>query len=40
MHEMLLRVTIEKSFVIQGIFTATELSPFEMCPAIAPNYKS
>jgi hypothetical protein len=39
MHEMLLRVTIDDSFVIQDIFAATEHSPFEMCPAIAPNYK-
>ena len=39
MHEMLLRVTIDGSFVIQDIFAATEHSPFEMCPAIAPNYK-
>ncbi|MGB1639735.1 MAG: DUF2889 domain-containing protein [Pseudohongiellaceae bacterium] len=39
MHEMLLRVTIDDSFVIQDIFAATEHSPFEMCPSIAPNYK-
>ena len=39
MHEMLLRVTIDDDFVIQEIFAATEHSPFEMCPAIAPNYK-
>ena len=39
MHEMLLRVTIDDSFVVQDIFAATEHSPFEMCPAIAPNYK-
>ena len=39
MHEMLLRVTIDDSFVIQDILAATEHSPFEMCPAIAPNYK-
>ena len=39
MHEMLLRVTIDDSFVIQEIFAATERSPFEMCPVIAPNYK-
>ena len=39
MHEMLLRVTIDDSFVIQDIFAATEHSPFQMCPAIAPNYK-
>jgi len=39
MHEMLLRVTIDDSFVIQDIFAATEHSPFQMCHAITPNYK-
>ena len=40
MHEMLLRVTIDDSFVIRDIYAATEHSPFEMCPSIAPNYKN
>jgi hypothetical protein len=38
LHEMLLRVTIDDKFVIQDVAAATEHSPFEMCPAITPNY--
>ena len=40
LHEMLLRVTIDDSFVIQDVEAATEHSPFQMCPDITPNYKS
>ncbi|MEX2130090.1 MAG: DUF2889 domain-containing protein [Pseudohongiellaceae bacterium] len=40
LHEMLLRVTIDRHFVIQDVEAATESSPFEMCPNIAPNYKA
>jgi hypothetical protein len=40
LHEMLLRVTIDSDFVIQDVEAATENSPFEMCPDIAPNYKA
>ena len=40
MHEMLLRVTIDDSFVIQDIFAATEHSPFEMAPRLRPITKS
>lgn len=40
LHEMLLRVTIDDSFTIREVFAATENSPFQMCPDIAPNYKT
>lgn len=40
LHEMLLRVTIDNDFVIRDVIAATDNSPFAMCPAIAPNYKS
>ncbi len=40
LHEMLLRVTIDDSFVIQDIVAVTDNSPFEMCPNITPNYKA
>lgn len=40
LHEMLLRVTINDSFVITDVIAATDNSPFKMCPDIAPNYKS
>jgi hypothetical protein len=40
LHEMRLRVTIDNGFVIRDIEAATENSPFQMCPDIAPNYKA
>ncbi|MBL4819688.1 MAG: DUF2889 domain-containing protein [Gammaproteobacteria bacterium] len=40
LHEMLLRVTIDDDFVVRNIEAATDNSPFEMCPDIAPNYKA
>ncbi len=39
-HEMLIRVTFDNSYVIKDIEAVTENSPFEICPEIAPNYKS
>ena len=39
LHEMLLRVTIDDSFTIKEVIAATDHSPFQMCPDIAPNYK-
>jgi len=39
LHEMLLRVTINERFEIQDIEAATEHSPFQICPDIAPVYK-
>ena len=40
LHDMLLRVTIDDDFIIQNVIAVTDNSPFEMCPEIAPNYKS
>lgn len=40
LHEMLLRVTINDSFIIQDVIAVTDHSPFEMCPNITPAYKS
>lgn len=40
LHEMLLRLTIDDKFLIHDIEAATDHSPFEMCPAIAPAYKT
>lgn len=39
LHEMLLRLTIDDNFEVRDVAAATENSPFEMCPDIAPNYK-
>ena len=40
LHEMLLRVTVDESFVIRDIIAVTDNSPFEMCPDITESYKS
>lgn len=40
LHEMLLRVTIDSGFVIRAVEAATEHSPFQMCPEIAPAYQA
>ena len=40
LHEMLIRITIDNNFFIQDVWTKTENSPFEICPEIAPAYKS
>ncbi|MBM86853.1 MAG: hypothetical protein CMQ41_08690 [Gammaproteobacteria bacterium] len=40
LHQMLLRVTVDEDFRIRDIVAVTENSPFEMCPNIAPKYKS
>ncbi|MDT8427925.1 MAG: DUF2889 domain-containing protein [Pseudomonadales bacterium] len=39
LHEMLLRVTIDDSFVIHEIEAVTDNSPFAICPEIAPAYQ-
>ncbi len=40
LHEMLLRVTIDDSFVIRDVIAVTDNSPFQMCPEITPSYKT
>ncbi|MDA1371919.1 MAG: DUF2889 domain-containing protein [Proteobacteria bacterium] len=40
LHEMLLRVTIDDSFVIRDVIAVTDNSPFQMCPEITPFYKT
>ena len=40
LHEMLIRITIDDDFFIQDVCANTENSPFEICPEIAPVYKS
>lgn len=40
LHEMLVRVTVDSSFVVQNVEASTENSPFAICPDIAPNYAS
>ena len=38
-HEMWLRLTIDDSMLIHEVEVVTEHGPFEMCPAIADNFK-
>ena len=40
LHKMLIRITIDDEFFIQDVWAKTENSPFEICPEIAPAYKS
>ncbi|MEX0617873.1 MAG: DUF2889 domain-containing protein, partial [Pseudohongiellaceae bacterium] len=40
LHEMLVRLSIDDSFVIREVEVATDNSPFQMCPDIAPKYQS
>jgi len=39
LHDMWLRVTIDDDFVVHDIEAVTDAGPFEVCPAIAPNFK-
>lgn len=38
-HEMWLRLTLDDDFHVVDVEAFTENSPFEMCPAITPNFK-
>ncbi|MBQ14153.1 MAG: DUF2889 domain-containing protein [Gammaproteobacteria bacterium] len=40
LHEMLLRITIDRKFAIQDVVAVTDNSPFQLCPDITPNYQS
>lgn len=38
-HEMWIRLTLDDNLEIRDIEAVTDHSPFEMCPAITPNFK-
>lgn len=38
-HEMWIRLTLDDQLEIRDIEAVTDHSPFEMCPAITPNFK-
>ncbi len=38
-HDMWLRVTIDEDFVVHDIEAVTDGAPFQVCPAITPNFK-
>lgn len=39
LHDMWLRVTIDEDFVVRDIEAVTDGAPFQVCSAIAPNFK-
>ena len=39
LHDMLIRLTLDDDFVVRDIATATDASPFAICPEVTPNYK-
>lgn len=39
-HEMWLRVTLDDHYAVVDVEAVTDQSPFEMCPAITPNFKN
>lgn len=38
-HGMWLRLTVDDDFVVRDVEAVTDHSPYEMCPAITPNFK-
>jgi Protein of unknown function (DUF2889) len=38
-HDMWVRVTLDDSFLIQAIEAVTDASPYQLCPAITPNFQ-
>jgi len=38
-HDMWLRLTVDDDFIVREIEVATDAAPFEICPAIAPNFQ-
>lgn len=39
LHDMWLRVTLDEHFVVQDIEAVTDAGPYQVCPAITPNFK-
>ncbi len=39
LHEMAVRITLSEDFVVRDIEASTDSSPFNVCPAIAANYR-
>ena len=40
LHEMRLRLTVDDSYLVHAVAACTDASPFEMCPAIVPNFQA
>jgi len=39
LHDMWIRLTLDEGFEIHAVEAATEAGPFNLCPAITPNYQ-
>jgi hypothetical protein len=40
LHDMRIRLTLDDHFVVRDIATATDASPFAICPEVAPNFQA
>jgi len=38
-HDMWLRVTLDEDLIVRGIETVTDAGPYQVCPAVAPNFQ-
>ena len=39
LHDMWIRLTIDEEFVVHAIEAVTDAGPYEICPAITPNFQ-
>ena len=39
LHDMWIRLTVDREFIVQQIEVHTDSGPYEMCPAILPNFQ-
>jgi hypothetical protein len=38
-HDMWLRVTLDDELIVRGIEAVTDAGPYQVCPAVTPNFK-
>ncbi len=39
LHDMWLRVTLDEDLIVRDIEAVTDKGPYELCPAVTPNFK-
>jgi len=39
LHDMWLRITLDDDFVVRAIEAVTDAGPFQVCPAVTPNFQ-
>ena len=39
LHDMWLRLTVDRDFVVRGVEVHTDKGPYELCPAILPSFQ-